>query len=313
MKKRRSAFYWRYRLKGKEVWIPLGSDPETARRRLRELKREGKVHRSELTVLDLAKRWLEVYVATSRSEKNQRLAAVRVERYVQPFFSGMRASGLAAADLRAYRLFLEGRRISAQTVKHVLSDARCLLRWAEDEGWIDRSPFPRRVMPRVQERPPDRLSDSEIRHLVVLEDPFGYIVRLGLETGLRWGELTRVRAEDYERGMLVVSRTKSGRVRRVPCSRELVEGRVGLLVGGRDASVFARAVRRRSDVVHFHPHQLRHTMACRWLERGGSLAALQEILGHASITTTQRYARLLEPHVRAEAARVGEHPETKIG
>ena len=45
-------------------------------------------------------------------------------------------------------------------------------------------------------------------------------------------------------------------------------------------------------------------MACRWLERGGSLAALQEILGHASIVTTQRYARLSEAHIRAEAERL---------
>ena len=45
--------------------------------------------------------------------------------------------------------------------------------------------------------------------------------------------------------------------------------------------------------------------ACRWLEAGGSLAALQELLGHASITTTQRYARLADVHVHAEAARLG--------
>jgi site-specific recombinase XerD len=50
---------------------------------------------------------------------------------------------------------------------------------------------------------------------------------------------------------------------------------------------------------------MRHAFACQWLERGGSLAALQQILGHASIETTQRYARLSDEVVMREAKRIG--------
>ena len=50
---------------------------------------------------------------------------------------------------------------------------------------------------------------------------------------------------------------------------------------------------------------MRHTFACQWLERGGGLAALQQILGHASIDTTQRYARLTDEVVMREAERIG--------
>lgn len=66
---------------------------------------------------------------------------------------------------------------------------------------------------------------------------------------------------------------------------------------------FAAAVRRATGVEGFHVHQMRHTFACQWLERGGSLAALQQVLGHASIVTTQRYARLTDEAVMREAAR----------
>ena len=46
-------------------------------------------------------------------------------------------------------------------------------------------------------------------------------------------------------------------------------------------------------------------LACQWLERGGNLAALQQVLGHASIETTQRYARLSDEVVMREAERIG--------
>jgi integrase len=109
--------------------------------------------------------------------------------------------------------------------------------------------------------------------------------------------------------MLVVSQTKSGRIRRVPLPPELraeIRGRVGRLVAysWKSPGSFARAVRHASGVKRFHIHQLRHTFACQWLERGGSLVALQQILGHASIVTTQRYASLTDEMVRRKAERI---------
>ena len=111
--------------------------------------------------------------------------------------------------------------------------------------------------------------------------------------------------------MLVVAQTKSGKVRRVPLSTELlgeIRGRVGRLVpySVLACGAFARMIRQESGVERFHPHQLRHTFACMWLERGGSLAALQQVLGHSTIVTTQRYARLSDDHIRAEATRIAQ-------
>jgi integrase len=57
---------------------------------------------------------------------------------------------------------------------------------------------------------------------------------------------------------------------------------------------------------------MRHTFACRWLERGGNLSALQRALGHASIVTTERYARLTDEHVRAEAERIDALPGNSV-
>jgi integrase len=176
-------------------------------------------------------------------------------------------------------------------------------------------------MPRLQERPPDRLTDEDAAKVAVVAEPYGFVCRLALGTGLRWGELCRAQAAEVKRlrvpgsaedqWFLEVSNTKSKRVRRVPMPQDLIEevrGHVGKLVpfaAGSHGS-FAEKVKRLSGVEGFHVHQMRHTFACQWAERGGNLAALQQALGHASIETTQRYARLSDEAVMREAARISE-------
>ena len=164
-------------------------------------------------------------------------------------------------------------------------------------------------MPRIQEEPPDRLDDFEVRAVLAVPEPQAFVMRLGLGTGLRWGEMCRARSEHIEGDMLRVSHTKSTRLRRVPLEpdqRDEILSRGGPLVPYGDGSqgAFAKFVRRHSRVRDFHVHQLRHTFACRWIECGGSLPALQQVLGHASVVTTQMYARLSDENVRREAAAV---------
>ncbi len=321
----RRAYYFRSRIDGKDRWVSLGVDFEEACRELRRLQAGNAAPRSNLTVKLAAERWLVQYVAISRQPKGQITTRSRVTRYLEPGLGHLLLSRLTREHVRSYRLWLEKQRISpnplqqltehnqrslsATTVWHILADLRCLLFWCVDAGLLDSSPFPRRVMPRLQERPPDRLTEEEAQRLCELPEPHGFVCRLALETGLRWGELSRVQASDVERGFLVVHHTKSRRVRRVPLPPDLlreVRGRVGKLIGFAVVSPgsFAQAVRHRSKIERFHVHQMRHTFACQWLERGGSLAALQQILGHASIETTQRYAKLTDEVVMREAQRI---------
>jgi integrase len=83
-----------------------------------------------------------------------------------------------------------------------------------------------------------------------------------------------------------------------------VRQRVGRLVPFSEPGSFARMARKLSGVERFHVHMLRHTFACAWVDRGGSLAALQLLLGHSSITTTQRYGRISDDMIRREVERL---------
>jgi len=270
----------------------------------------GIMPKTRTTVAEAATLWLETYVHTQRSEKGQGIAEQRVRDYLVPFLGHLLLERVEREDVRAYRMWLERTtKLSACSIWHVLSDCRCLLSWTENAGLVERSPFPRRVMPRLQERPPDRVADEEADKLRALPDPHGFVCRLALGTGLRWGELCRAKASDVERGFLLVHQTKSGKVRRVPLAPELlaeVRGHVGRLMpfaAGSPGS-FAKAVRRLTGLEGFHVHQLRHTFACQWMDRGGNLGALQQVLGHASIVTTQRYARMSDEVVMREAERL---------
>ena len=309
-RKNRSGFYFRRKSRGKVTWIALGKDFQEACRKLRSLKNEEKRPIHRLTVEKTAEQWLNSYVATMRTPKDQKLARRRVEMYLVPFMGHVLLHRLKREDLRAYRIYLEGLgRLSVQSVRHVLSDARTFLYWCEDSEFVERSPFPRKILPRVQERPPDRLTEEEVQILESLREPFGFMCRLALGTGLRWGELVRLTSHDLQDGCLVIYQTKSKKLRRIPVLSRLqveIRGRVGKLIpySPSCSGAFARMVKKLSDIQHFHAHQTRHTFACRWLEKGRSLAALQEILGHSSITTTQRYARLSHDFVKREAERL---------
>jgi integrase len=309
MFRRGGSYCVRHWKDGRDRWVSLGSEYGEACRKLTGLRRGSEPVRSGVTVREVARRWLATYVPTARGEKQVRMSETRMTRYLWRFMGHRPLVGVKSDHLREYRLWLEEHAIKPLTVAHLLSDARCFFNWCVDSGVLERSPFPRRIMPRVQEQPPDRLTDAEVEAVLSVSEPHAFVVRLGLASGMRWGELTRAQASDVEQGAVVVHQTKSGRLRRVPLPPDMlreVRMRVGRLVGysWKSPGSFAKAVRRMSGVERFHVHQLRHTFACRWVEQGGNLAALQQVLGHASIVTTQRYARLSDEAVRQEVHRL---------
>ena len=303
-RKGRPGWYYREMVGGRRVYRKAGDTHEQASRQLRSLKTEGPP-KPRFTVKDAAGKWLEIYVAVHREERSRKLARRRVEMYLEPFLGHLLLHKLSKDDLRAYRLHLERLgTLSPQSVRHILADVRCLFRWCEDSDLMEQSPVPRRLLPRVQERPPDRLTDEEVEKVLRIPEPYAFVIRLGLGTGLRWGELVRAKSSDVQDGWLIAHQTKSGKLRRVPLPLELAAElrlRVGPLLPFHNGTGFTRQVRRYSGVQRFHPHQMRHTFACRWLESGRSLEALQQVLGHSTITMTQRYGRLSDEYVRREA------------
>ena len=268
------------------------------------------------TLLEAGYRWLASYVATTRNAKGQRLAKIRFDTYALGWLSPTTLRELNGDQIRELRLMLEDHwKLSPYTVTHVLSDLRCFLRWAVSVGLLERSPFPVRVMPRIAEVAPRGFNDREVATLVAVPGHAGFVLRFLLGTGLRWAEACRATRDDVRGALLEVGNTKSGRLRRVPLNPELLdeisrcEHRLVPYAAGSPGS-FSRGVRHRTGIPDFHVHRCRHTFAMRWLEAGGNLAVLQQILGHRDLSTTMRYARVTDELIEREAARVARREKT---
>ncbi len=289
-------------------------------------------------VVEAIERWIRERVRPDLEPKNARDLERRVDQVLRPF---LKAKGIQLiSELRRSHCYeFKGHvraicpHLKPATMIHYLRCLREFLAWCENTELIHESPWPRRgIMPAPAKRPPDRLSDAEVEILLRLPEPWRFSLELALGTGCRWGELARLQRTDLQSdGALLIREAKDGEPRIIDISPALrariLERKGPLLVtrtgrpysaashgafgatirrlAGKRLKALPTAVRRElGGLARFHVHMTRHTYACRYLEAGGELAMLQAILGHASVTTTQRYGRPDRKAIRADAARV---------
>jgi integrase len=209
------------------------------------------------------------------------------------------------------------RRLTAAAVNRPLALLRHLLRLAHEE-WEAIHNVPRI---RLEKEPQGRLrwlTQEEITRLLDAaaksrNKELRAAVIVALNTGLRRGEFLGLTWErvDLSRGVIRLELTKSGRRREVPMNddsyRALVD--IGPKASGRVfktryiQTAFNNAVAAaKLDDVNFHT--LRHTFASWAVIRGVTLKELQELLGHASLAMTMRYAHLAPEHLRTAVSRL---------
>ena len=234
--------------------------------------------------------------------------------------------------------------MSPATVKRGLSVLKGFYRFAVKEGYAKANPTATLPLPKVPSGLPDVLSVDEINRLLdraLPTTPQGLRERAVLEVlygcGLRVSEICGLDLADVilEEGYLRV-RGKGSKERIAPISGTAVTALVQYLEEGRGAflahakrscpAVFlnARGTRLTRQTVFtmvrdagfsigiedLHPHTLRHSFATHLLEGGADLRVIQEILGHADISTTQIYTHVDRSHIRAEY--LSAHPRAKL-
>jgi integrase/recombinase XerD len=223
------------------------------------------------------------------------------------------------------------RRLSGESVYLEIAALRAFYRYAENEKLLPVNVAENLSLPRRWRRLPKALNTSEIERLLSPETPETpsnlcdqAVLELGYASGLRLAELRGLRLEQLHLDAGFVSVVGKGNKERVvPVGRSAVQalkryleiGRPKLVTPRSPANVFLtrrgspfahatlwgrikRRVRRSGVERNVTPHMLRHSFATHLLEHGADLRVIQELLGHASIGTTQVYTHVAGNRLR---------------
>ena len=268
-----------------------------------------------------------------RLRTGRRLAAHTLAAYARDLAAleqgvpGKPLSRVSGDDVRRLVATLHGRGLAPRSLARTLSAWRGFFEWLVREGEAPSNPCAGVRAPRSARMLPRALSPDEAVRLVAIEDrsPLGLrdraLFELAYSSGLRVSELTGldVGAVDASSGEVRVT-GKGSRTRIVPVGRGALEAlaawlpaRAALAAPGESALFVTRAGRRtgprevqrrikhwaaQAGIEHdVHPHMLRHSFASHVLQSSGDLRAVQEMLGHASIASTQVYTHLDFQHL----------------
>ncbi|EYF06041.1 tyrosine-type recombinase/integrase [Chondromyces apiculatus] len=278
---------------------------------------------------DFGKEFLETYAYTNNKPSEVETKEAILRLHLRPFFGELRLDVIGPQHIERFKAQQLRAELSPKTVNNQLTVLRKVLAVAKEWGQLVALP-PLRLL-NAPEPEFDFLTFDEAERLVQGAEPeWRPMVLLALRSGLRQGELLALRWDDIdlESGLLKVRRAaargivgtpKNHKSREIPLSdealatlrdlpsrahRELVfPADSGRLLTRNECKHPLRRACLRAELRRIGWHVLRHTFASHLVMRGVALKAVQELLGHATIEMTMRYAHL-SPDIRRDAVRL---------
>jgi integrase len=308
----------------------LKKDADAYRGKIDAAKKENRYHdvfdvkkETQVTFNDLADRYVENY-------QDQKCFA-HLKRYLvneyREVFGPRRLSEITYLDLETYRNQRKrtptwaGKPRTDATVNREISILQHILHKGVEWGLLETSPFNKgsRLILKENNHRLRFLTETEIEALLKECPPYlGAIVETALNTGMRRGELLSLKWEQIRNGQIYLTKTKSNKARQIPVNDRLAEVFREVRRGNQLKSPYVfcdskgrrfyevrrsfASARQRAGIDDFRFHDLRHTFASHLVMNGVSLKAVQELLGHADIKMTMRYAHLSQAHLREAVA-----------
>ena len=234
--------------------------------------------------------------------------------------------------LREFVYHLKDLGLAPASIRRNVSSVRTYFRYLLADGHVVRDPSERLETPKRWRSLPDVLSVEEVNRLLAspsLDEPLTFrdraLLELAYGAGLRVSEWITLAVRDvlFEEGLVRVF-GKGSKERLVPIGRSAIgavaiylrelrprlergEGKGILILNARGRpltrmgawKILRHHVEKAQITKHVSPHTLRHSFATHLLEGGADLRAVQEMLGHADISTTQIYTHVDREYLRA--------------
>lgn len=234
--------------------------------------------------------------------------------------------------IRGFLAHLYEKGLSKTSVARSLAAVRSLYRWLAQEGVVDQNPAKLVSTPKLPKKLPrvptieemNSVLDGQMPETAAFPERDRLMLELLYGCGIRNSELTGINLDDIRLSMeAILIRGKGKKERYVPFGETaklalaaylparqtvLAESRkssTALLINQRGGRLTTRSVGRIIKKIavskglspDVHPHTLRHAFGTHMLEEGADLRAIQELLGHERLATTQRYTQLSTKHV----------------
>jgi integrase/recombinase XerC len=269
-------------------------------------------------------------------ERNASLHTIKAySRDLSPFAAYAGSRGWKQIDHIAVRGFLSQlyeAGLSKPSVARALAAVRSLYRWLAREGVVEQNPAKLVATPKLPKKLPrvptieemNSVIDGEMPEVAAFPERDRLMLELLYGCGIRNSELTGINLDDIRLSAeAILIRGKGKKERYVPFGDSVKTALAGyfperhklletihrhsaaLLINRRGGRLTTRSVGRIIKKIavakglspDVHPHTLRHAFGTHMLEEGADLRAIQELLGHERLATTQRYTQLSMKHV----------------
>ena len=284
---------------------------------------------------DYVEQWYQTYVLANNRPAEHKKKRTIIKKHLVPAFGRLRLSSIHAMDIESFKRDKLRSGLNPKTINNILSSLRKSLDCAVE--WDELQRVPKIKWMKTTQKEIRVVSDKTLR--ILREDRsvplWNLAIIVAMHTGMRIGEVLALRWKDleFQEGQLGVvhvngsinieherALTKNGKTRVIPMSYELrsrLLEEYELVRSSQEAYVFDRgdgiahsthaaqgALRRITKrelrlEEHVTWHMFRHTFASTLAKKGTNIRVVQELLGHASITMTERYSHIDLPSMQS--------------